>query len=186
MATRVHYRGPRDAGGPGSGTGPGSDFVSTLFAATSLDEIEAVTAREAVSSFGLRNLRLHRGPAGKDGPTAAGRDTILPLAIDMRRATRESQRACFALEGAAEPVALVVDWPEQQGPDPEATEWRGFLAIVAARVRTALELEDQRLVATRLEKTVRIQTALYRVPTSPRRAWKWPTCWRASTTWSAS
>ena len=163
MATRVHYRGPRDAGGPGSGIGPGSDFVSTLFAATSLDGIEAVAAREAVSSFGLRDLRLHRQPAGREESPASKRDTASPLPIDMRRAARGPQRAFFDLDGAPESIALSVDWPEAGGPDPASPVWLGFLAIVAARVRTALELEDQRLVATRLEKTVRIQTALYRV-----------------------
>ena len=163
MATRVHYRGPRDAGGPGSGIGPGSDFVSTLFAATSLDGIEAVAAREAVSSFGVRDLRLHRQPAGRDGAPVRKHHKVSTLPIDIRRAARGSQRAWFDLEGAPEPVALSVEWPELGGPDPAAADWLGFLAIVAARVRTALELEDQRLVATRLEKTVRIQTALYRV-----------------------
>jgi diguanylate cyclase (GGDEF)-like protein len=163
MATRVHYRGPRDAGGPGSGIGPGSDFVSTLFAANGLEGIEAVAAREAVSSFGVRNLRLHRQPEVSDDSTATERDTASPLPIDMRRAARGSQRAWFDLDGTPESIALSIDWPEQGGPDPAAPDWLGFLAIVSARVRTALELEDQRLVASRLEKTVRIQTALYRV-----------------------
>ncbi|MEG3049123.1 MAG: EAL domain-containing protein [Thermomonas sp.] len=137
--------------------------MSTLFAANGLEGIEAVAAREAVSSFGLRNLRLHRQHEVNDDSTATEHDTASPLPIDLRRAARGSQRAWFDLDGAPESIALSVDWPEQAGPDPASSDWLGFLAIVAARVRTALELEDQRLVATRLEKTVRIQTALYRV-----------------------
>ncbi|MEG2940210.1 MAG: EAL domain-containing protein [Thermomonas sp.] len=136
--------------------------MSTLFAANGLEGIEAVAAREAVSSFGLRNLRLHRHEVNDDS-TATEHDTASPLPIDLRRAARGSQRAWFDLDGAPESIALSVDWPDQGGPDPASSDWLGFLAIVAARVRTALELEDQRLVATRLEKTVRIQTALYRV-----------------------
>ncbi|MEF9977974.1 MAG: EAL domain-containing protein [Thermomonas sp.] len=137
--------------------------MSTLFAANGLEGIEAVAAREAVSSFGLRNLRLHRQHEVNDDSTATEHDTASPLPIDLRRAARGSQRAWFDLDGAPESIALSVDWPDQGGPDPASSDWLGFLAIVAARVRTALELEDQRLVATRLEKTVRIQTALYRV-----------------------
>ncbi|HOU65283.1 MAG TPA: hypothetical protein PK861_04520, partial [Thermomonas sp.] len=65
MATSAHFRGGRDTGGAGSGTGPGSDFVSALFASDRLDHIEAVAAQEAQSRFGLRHLRIEtaRDPA---------------------------------------------------------------------------------------------------------------------------
>ena len=163
MATRVHYRGPRDAGGPGSGIGPGSDFVSTLFAATNLDGIEAVAAREAVSRFGLRKLQLQRKTQGDRTPRSTDSGLAPLLRIDARRMARGWRRTRFDLHGTPHPTTLSVDWPHPGGPDPAASEWQGFLAIVSARVRTALELEDQRLAGLQLEKTVRVQTALYRV-----------------------
>ena len=85
MATRVHYRGPRDAGGPGSGIGPGSDFVSTLFAATSLEGIEAVAAREATSSFGLRNLRLQASTPDNDAASAIDDPAMRLLPLQARK-----------------------------------------------------------------------------------------------------
>ena len=63
MATSAHFRGGRDTGGAGSGTGPGSDFVSALFASDRLEHIEAIAAQEAESRFGLRHLRIEAAPA---------------------------------------------------------------------------------------------------------------------------
>ena len=146
------------------GIGPGSDFVSTLFAAADLDGIEAVAAREAVSRFGLRKLQLHRKTPDDDNTAQATDSNLKPLLpIDARRMARGWQRTRFDLHGAPHPTTLSVEWPHPGGPDPAASEWQGFLAIVSARVRTALELEDQRLAGLQLEKTVRVQTALYRV-----------------------
>ena len=163
MATRVHYRGPRDAGGPGAGSTPGNDFVSALFATSSLDGIEDISAREAESRFGLRNLRLHWNTTDAEGPSPSSPDEPVPP-IPIQSARRGWHRRRFDLGGGPRASALSVDWPDNgSAPDPEARTWRDFIALVAARVGTALELRDQRLAADRLDKTVRLQTALYAV-----------------------
>jgi len=159
MATRVHYGGPRDAGGPGSGTGPGNDFVSALFATSSLEDIEDIAAREATARFGLCKLRLHLNPTAPVRADAADA-SVVRVPPRARRTTRGRQRRQFELSGGA---VLSVEWPPEGGPDLASAAWRQFLALVAARVGSALELRDQRLAAERLEKTARLQTALYAI-----------------------
>ncbi len=156
MATRVHHRGPRDAGGTGSGTGPGRDFVSALFATTILDEIEAIAAREAQSRFGLRNMRLRCKGTDPDTPT--------PQVALAPRAAAGWRRHRLNLPDIQGGATLSADWPAVGGgPDPASPAWREFIALLAARVGTALELREQQAAAQRLERTARLQTALYTV-----------------------
>jgi diguanylate cyclase (GGDEF)-like protein len=163
MSTRVQYGGPRDAGGTGSGTGPGIDFVSSLFSTTSLDDIEVLTAREAESRFGLSKLRLH-WVASTVSSSPLTDDTHAVVPLHARRPTSDKRPFQFELVGtppgtwmSAESVVTGRKF------NPASSEWADFLVLIAARVRTALELRDQQLAADRLGKTARLQAALFEV-----------------------
>ena len=98
MSMRVQYGGPHDAGGTGSGTGPGIDFVSALFSTTSLDDIEVLIAREAESRFGLNKLRLH-WTATTAGSSPLTDDTHAVVPLHTRRPAPDKWPFQFELAG---------------------------------------------------------------------------------------
>ena len=164
MSTRVQYRGPRDAGGTGSGMGPGIDFVSALFATTSLDQIEAIAARETESRFGLHNLRLHWVAAPTSSSPLVEDNSAAVVSLHPRRPPSAKQHLQFELAGTPAGTWLSVDPPAvNHNFDPQSSAWQDFLVLIAARVRTALELRDQQIATDRLGKTARLQAALYAV-----------------------
>ena len=165
MATSAHFRGGRDTGGAGSGTGPGSDFVSALFASDRLEHIEAIAAQEAESRFGLRHLRIEAAPAPARDTDLQGATPISLLAAKAGRLRSQAGPALtFALGDVPHAMLLSVDRPtDGRDFDAAGPDWCGFLALLTARVATALELQDQRQASERLEKTARLQTALYTV-----------------------
>lgn len=161
MGMRVQSKRRRNTGGPGAGTGPGTDFVPALFAATDLDAIEQVSARVAAARFGLHQLRLHW-----PGREAQAPDTAQQAAAPVRGRSRSNAgpRRRFELPGVAGKSALSVDWPGNSPDfDVSARDWLYFLSVVAARVGTALELHEQQQTAQRLESAARLQGALYAV-----------------------
>jgi diguanylate cyclase (GGDEF)-like protein len=131
--------------------------VSALFAATRLEDIEAIVAREAESRFGLHNLKLHA--SGMDAADAPTHSTVR-----AGHGADGGDRRQFDLPGSSARTVLSAEWPVAgDGPDPTAPDWHDFIGLVAARMATAQELHEQRRVARQLEKHARLQSALYAV-----------------------
>ncbi|HEV8694489.1 MAG TPA: diguanylate cyclase, partial [Lysobacter sp.] len=182
MARRVHS-GARNEFGAEVRAEPQVDFVSALFAATSIEAIAGLTIRHAESEFGCRAARLATlvrmgdnrlrvrqcWPAG----TLGRRDIEL---IEAALAQHAGVRAGPAHDGW-QPIAcvlgaitnerraiLLAEWPDENDvPRTSPPAWRDFLTVIEARIATALDLDAQRLSIERLEKTARLQSALYAI-----------------------
>ncbi|HEY0661802.1 MAG TPA: EAL domain-containing protein [Lysobacter sp.] len=183
MARRFQELDRRNEFGAPDRAEPEADFVSALFAVTRLDDIALRVAREAEREFGCRGARMvtmqlkpgeprhvrHCGPgaplsvaeaalvdaaaAGQDGLHAArGQDGFVEIASVLGQANGETH------------VLLLADWPDSgRIPESRPPAWQQFGAVVAARVACSVELDDCRLAIERLEKTARLQSALYAI-----------------------
>ncbi|QSX78206.1 bifunctional diguanylate cyclase/phosphodiesterase [Agrilutibacter solisilvae] len=194
MATRAQDLEPRGASGTGAGTESATDFVSALFALSSLEEIAAAAARHAQTAFGASQLRLLWSLGKDDGgrPAWTGWPDVAcrPLLDELAHAPgREAElidapaldtRVLPPLDGAGSDgiclttslghwppshrAVMLADWPPAELPaDAACTQWRAFCAVVAARMGSALDIAEQRMAAKRLEKTAKLQTALYAI-----------------------
>ena len=188
MSRRSQESGQRSEFDSVEGVEPKPDFVSALFASSSLDAIAALVVRQAEALFGCRNARLVSFPA-PDGPQrpphcrpdtplasreAAWIDAVQKHGAQVRAADLPAapvragwQRIPSVLEaprtGLAQAV-LMADWPVSDClPLVASPAWREFTALVAAGLASSLELADQRLAVERIEKTARLQSALYAI-----------------------
>ena len=165
-------RGPPGPGFP-SGAGWGQ-FLVRLFAAGTRREMAAVTLAEAEWVFGCRHGVLawcrspepgssrewHGYPAAPNASDLAllariggGDAAVQPSAA---RVARELLPADSELT-----VSLIADWP-QATPESDLL-WAEFRAFIRVRVAQALELEQQNRAAQTLQKTARLQSALYSI-----------------------
>ena len=150
-------------------------FLVRLFAAATRREIAAVALAEAELVFGCRHGLLawsqSPGPGlspewfGYPGPPGADDLALLALV--------RSAAAAPGLDGARrwvrellpanqEPsVGLIADWPEAT-PDCERL-WAEFRSFIQVRVSKALELEQQNRTVQTLQKSARLQSALYSI-----------------------
>ena len=162
MVTRVHAKGARDTDGSGTGRTPDGNFVSLLFSANSLAEIEAIAAREAAANFGLPNLHLHWETRAQ--AECATVPTVRPLPQPVRRTTPNCRRKQFLLPSLPDGPTLNVDWPDGLVESlADTPAWCNLMALLGARVSTALELQEQRLASERHAKTAQLHHALYAV-----------------------
>ncbi|WP_460760592.1 bifunctional diguanylate cyclase/phosphodiesterase [Lysobacter fragariae] len=157
--------------------------MSALFSAASLEEIAAVVAGRVESEFGGRDAHLvwSLGPAeGTPFPWRSWPDTG-SLAVE-RALIEASVRGASLVEastsqpgwqkvaqsiGSPDPghrVLLVAQWPDGACiPEQQPPAWHEFMALSAARLSSVVELIEQRLAVQRLEKTAKLQSALYAI-----------------------
>ncbi|MFD0738372.1 EAL domain-containing protein [Lysobacter koreensis] len=175
--------GERSEFGAGIGAQPETDFVSALFAPGSLGEIAALVAREAQQRFGCRAVRLVWSVAAAAGePRSRCHWPAAPLSraeaamVEAALARPEAPIAERAQAGwwqiahvlgtrrADASVVLIADWPQaERVPEAAPGDWREFRTLVAARFASAVELADQRRAIEHLDKTARLQSALYEI-----------------------
>ena len=155
--------------GVGAGTAPIADFVSALFAVSSLDRIAAVAGRRIETAYGARHARMYWAAA--DGGDAQARhelrhDQPVNAEEDVHAAPAGWRRIVVDLgfREANRHLLLSSDWPASDClPELGAPEWAEFLSLLKARLKTFFELDQQRLTAQRLEKTAKLQTALFAI-----------------------
>lgn len=174
MSTRARDLGQGgETGGRRTGTALTADFVSALFAVSSLDEIAAVAEHQVEYAFGARNARLIWVP---ERPTAACRNGDVPtgatgpgrrmLPDDEALPAPGWRRILVELQCNDEGgnrALLAADWPAAGIALDDSPAWREFRSLLEARINSAAELAEQRLAAQRLEKTAQLQTALFAI-----------------------
>jgi diguanylate cyclase (GGDEF)-like protein len=151
MVTRAHELEQFVTTGAAAATVPADGFVSALFAVSSLEEIAAVVVQQVEGAFGARNARL----SWKTGPMEDAGEQVpgwRRLAVELG-APQLPHRAVLTAEWRADDCV-----PELAPPD-----WRDFKILAGARIAGALELAEQRLAAQRLEKTAKLQSALFAI-----------------------
>jgi diguanylate cyclase (GGDEF)-like protein len=183
MARRVQELDRRNEFGAPDRAEPEADFVSALFAVTTLDEVALRVVQEAEREFDCRGARLvtmqlkpgeprHLRHCGPGAPL-----TVIEAAlVDAATAKPDVLHAARRQDGLVEvasvlgqasgetQVLLLADWPDEgRIPESSLPAWQQFGAVVAARVGCAVELDDCRLAIERLEKTARLQSALYAI-----------------------
>ncbi len=158
-----------EIGSRGAGRAPAADFVSALFAVSSLEEIAAVAERQVEAAFGARNARLNWVPraATESGMAGGWAGRPEPHHHVEKVEPRPGWRRIvvdLGIEDANKHALLTADWPAADGiPALESSDWNQFRNVLAARLGTAMELAEQRLAAERLEKTAKLQTALFAI-----------------------
>jgi len=182
MAKRVQDIGQRSEFGAARAE-PEDRFVSELFAPTPLEESARLAVRQAEAVFGCRSSRLvwtvdssvnarrlrYCWPAGT---LVAHEIALVDAALEQADGVHAGeprdgwlQLASVLGDGqAGVQVILLADWPVTDCvPQISPPAWREFAALVSARVASAVEQADQRLAIERLEKTARLQSALYTI-----------------------
>jgi len=181
MFTRAHrltQRSGLDTTGVGE---PSGTFLSALLQAATLEQIAQLARDYARTTFHAGDVRLYwtlravdDGPPSRHGwpdPVAdSACATLLDAAAgnggEIRIPAAGTRGARLAsLLGGPQPATramLVSDWPVDAAP-PDDDAWRGFIAALAARSGDLLAFADQRVAMQRLEKTARLQRALYTI-----------------------
>jgi len=181
MSTRLQQSRQR-SGLDTTGVGePSGALLSALLQAASLEDIAQLGHDYACSAFHASEVRLFwtlravdEGPPSRHGWPETSFDSAYATLLDaattaggeirIPAAGTRGMRVASMLGGpqANTRAMLVSDWPaETSAPDDAA--WRGFIAALAARVGNALALADQRVAMQRLEKSARLQRALYTI-----------------------
>jgi diguanylate cyclase (GGDEF)-like protein len=148
---------------------PTADFVSALFAASSLEEIAAVAERRVEAAFGARDARLYRAPAPAHAVPRMSASEALRHASHERDGELPApgwRRVVVDLDvrDADHPLWLAANWPASHClPELGDPAWNEFASVLKARLDAALELAEQRLAAQRLEKNAKLQTALFAI-----------------------
>ncbi|MFC5569460.1 EAL domain-containing protein [Lysobacter yangpyeongensis] len=167
MATPAPELGQRgETGITRAGTAPTADFVSALFAVSSLDDIAAVAGQRLEAAFGARNTRLVWSPLADGAPSPQPLQWMPAHDIDAGAAASGWRRILVDLDlhEAGNRLLLASDWPASDCvPEFGAAAWSDFLGVLRARLLTVLELAEQRRVAQRLEKTAKLHTALFAI-----------------------
>jgi diguanylate cyclase (GGDEF)-like protein len=166
------------AGGGYTGTASAAEFVSLLFAVSSLEEIGAVVEREVENLFGACDAHVTWNELPTDGMDGAtpehGGWQTLPAANhhpyrDSRGASSPASgwrriSVELGIPGSRHLATLTADWPASNCvPELDTSAWSQFRSVVSARIASAMELAEQRLAAQRLEKTAKLQTALFAI-----------------------
>jgi diguanylate cyclase (GGDEF)-like protein len=179
MATRIQDLGRRNEFGAARSSEPPGQLVSALFTATSVEQVAQRAVQQAQAGFGCRDARLVWIPAAVAGeqpgrecwpdtplarPDAALVDAAMAQARDIHADSPQSGwlRIATPLPGAQ--TVLIADWPVvDAAADGVAIEpapgWQDFLTLVGS----AMQLAGQRLAIQRMEKTARLQHALYAI-----------------------
>jgi len=176
MSTRV------EAWVPGSGLGnpamePGAAFLRGLLAAATLGEVAQLAHAQALSRFGARHCALHWRvqSAGETTqhecwpPASAFPDatraalTALAAGTPVDEADADVARCAVPLaRGGDSAAALVSEWsPPCAVIDTPA--WREFVDVLDMRVAELLRSAEQGRAILRMEKTSRLQRALYAI-----------------------
>ncbi|GAB3355041.1 EAL domain-containing protein [Lysobacter tyrosinilyticus] len=169
------------AGGRLTGTASAAEFVSRLFTVSNLEEIGAAVEREVERGFGARDARViwneppvddagdgadgarptngsWQSPVANHYPHRDGHGAAAP-ATGWRRVNVE-----LGIPGSRHNATLSADWPASNCvPELDVPTWNEFCSVVGARVASAMELAEQRLAAQHLEKTAKLQTALFAI-----------------------
>ncbi len=155
-----------ESGSAGAGTATTAAFVSALFSARSLEEIAAVAVGRLEGALHARNACLYWSPPdapAADDPVAgrrvlAGRDAHAPMP-GWRRLSID-----LPAYDSGHRLWLAADWPATEClPHSGACEWSDFLGLLAARLGAAMVVAQQRKAVQRLEKTAKLQTALFAI-----------------------
>ena len=181
MLTRAQRMGQRNGFGTTGVAEPSGSFLSALLHAGSLEEVAALVRDYARAALGASEVRLFwtlravdEGPPSRhgwpdailDSACATLLDAATPAGGEIRipASGARGMRVASMLGGpqANTRAMLVSDWP----PDakaPQDAAWHAFIGAVAARAGAMLALADQGVAMQRLEKTARLQRALYTI-----------------------
>jgi len=166
------------AGGRHTGTASAAEFVSLLFTVSSLEEIGRLVEREVEHLFGAHDAHVIWNELPTDGLEGAtpelGSWQALPAANhhpyrDSRGASAPASgwrriSVDLGIPGSRHYATLTADWPSSHCvPELDTPAWNEFRSVVGARIASAMELAEQRLTAQRLEKTAKLQTALFAI-----------------------
>jgi diguanylate cyclase (GGDEF)-like protein len=178
MLTRIQGLRRSGAGSTGAGE-PSGPFLSALLQANTLENIAQLARDYAVATFLARDICLSWTlRVVDDGPPSRQRwpetavdssiETLIDAALgasgEARTSAASGSRIANAFGDAQSQsrAVLVSDWSSDT-PPPDSELWNNFVAAIAARVGNMLALADQRLALQRLEKTARLQRALYTI-----------------------
>lgn len=166
MVTLAQNLGPGgETGITRAGTAPTADFVSALFSAAGLEEIAAVAGQRVESAFGARHACFYWQS------TNAGTGSDLAPKIPLHGTDGEAPlpgwrrvEVDLGINDAGRRLLLAAHWLASGcAAELESPAWEDFLGLVKARVGAALELAEQRMAAQRLEKTAKLQMALFAI-----------------------
>ena len=169
------------------GVEPIEQLVPALLEAATPQQLALRVRCHAQARFGCRGVRVawtlgaaDIQPGGNGQPTwqrlpndpaATAEEIELLETVDATGGERRHVGAdgsclvasAIAHTGAAAQAVLITQWPSCDLFASLGTPWRSFVAIVAACMGKALELARQHLTVERLEKTARLQRALYTI-----------------------
>jgi diguanylate cyclase (GGDEF)-like protein len=157
--------------------------LSALLGATTPEQIASLVLQHVAAQFGCRALRLEWLLAGqRDGAAirAAYPDTAPTHAeAELIDASIAANQDGSAADGSSIDIATVLDvggsgqghravlltqWPDTDAPAAiTSVAWRRFVDLVAVRLHNALEFTRQHAVIAGLEKSARLQRALYAI-----------------------
>ena len=156
---------------------PSSVFLSALLKASSLAQLAPLACEYANAHLGTDQLGLHwllhaagEAPQREQWTSAPDRagdalaDAVFAAGGETRAVEPDSGRIRLAMPiggtGANVHAVLVASWAARRHTD---AAWLAFIDLLAARVTELLTLAEQRISIRRLEKTSRLQRALYAI-----------------------
>jgi diguanylate cyclase (GGDEF)-like protein len=156
---------------------PSGVFLRALLKASSLTQVAPLACEYANTHLGTRHVSLHwllhaagEAPQREQWTPAADRacdalaDAVFAAGGESRSVEPDSGRIRLAIPiggtGANVQAVLVASWPIRPHTD---AAWSAFVEVLAARVAELLTLSEQRLSIRRLEKTSRLQRALFAI-----------------------
>ena len=181
MSTRLPQIAQRSGLEPTGGGEPSGTFLSALLRATTLEEIARLARDHARAVLHAHDVRLFwtlrardDGPPTRHGWPEATIDSACATLLDaassacaeirIPAAATRGMRVASMLGGpqANTRAMLVSDFIVDAAP-PDEIAWQGFVNALAARVGSVLALADLGVAMQRLEKTARLQRALYTI-----------------------
>src|SRR4051794_31739116 len=156
---------------------PGGAFLSALLKTSALPQVALLASEHANAHLGTDHVSLHwllhaagEAPQREQWVPAPDRacdalaDAVFAAGGESRAVEPDSGRIRLALPiagtGANVQAVLVASWPARPHTD---AAWFAFVEVLAARVAELLTLSEQRISIRRLEKTSRLQRALFAI-----------------------
>ena len=175
MANRVQTLEQRDQLDAEVRVEPQGNLQSALFAAATIKDIAELAVRVAETEFGCRSAHLvwTLGVSAKGQPLhncwpaallTAHETALVDAALDQAREVRavlpDPAWLKIVSPMARAEAALIAEWPQDPGmPMERPPAWHEFVTLLGS----AVELVGHRLAIGRLEKTARLQSALYTI-----------------------
>src|SRR5438445_6187068 len=181
MSTRVQTFGRRSGFGNAADAGPMGECVSALLRLNTLDQLARIALSQIDAHFACRALRvtwqlgtngdaaspLHCIP--ESGATAA-ETALIEAALTAHGEVRavvpgsdQCRVANVLAAGITASVVLLCEWPSAAASAQAGPEWHEYLSLLGARFADVLERAEQGLAIERLDKTARLQRALYAI-----------------------